>query len=225
MVAASAFAQEAPRTLVNLNVPAAGSDLPDMGSPAEAVLSKTDEFRLGAMIARELRDQNALLEDPEVSEYIQSVGQRLASQSAMGGEFFHYLVVKDLSINSFAVSGGYVFMFTGLILVSSTESELAAVMAHETAHVTQHHIARQIRAQSQQSMTTAAALLAAILLGAIGGGQKRPPQRDLDAGLSDAGFGDGDFSHPSGSCATARCGSDDAVCVVPWLLSDECAHG
>ena len=171
MVAGSAFAQEAPRTLVNLNVPAAGSDLPDMGSPAEAVLSKTDEFRLGAMIARELRDQNALLEDPEVSEYIQSVGQRLASQSAMGGEFFHYLVVKDLSINSFAVSGGYVFMFTGLILVSSTESELAAVMAHETAHVTQHHIARQIRNQSQQSMTTAAALLAAILLGAIGGGQ------------------------------------------------------
>src|ERR1700719_2030684 len=89
----------------------------------------------------------------------------------MGGEFFHYLVVKDLSINSFAVSGGYVFMFTGLILVSSTESELAAVMAHETAHVTQHHIARQIRAQGQQSITTAAAILAAILLGAIGGGQ------------------------------------------------------
>jgi predicted Zn-dependent protease len=171
VVAGSAFAQEAPGTLVNLNVPAAGSDLPDMGSPAEAVLSKTDEFRLGAMIARELRDQNALLEDPEVSEYIQSVGQRLASQSAMGGEFFHYLVVKDLSINSFAVSGGYVFIFTGLILVSSTESELAAVMAHETAHITQHHIARQIRNQSQQSLTTAATILAAILLGAIGGGQ------------------------------------------------------
>ena len=171
MLAGSAFAQEVPGTPVDLQPPAAGSDLPDIGSPAEAMLSHTDEYRLGAMIARELRDQNALLEDPEVCEYIQSAGQRLASQSAMGGEFFHYLVVKDPSINSFAVAGGYVFMFTGLILVSSTESELAAVMAHETAHVTQHHIARQIRNQSQQSLTTAAALLAAILLGAIGGGQ------------------------------------------------------
>jgi len=171
MLAGNAFAQDVPGTPVDLQLPAAGSDLPDLGSPAESVLSHTDEYRLGAMVARELRDQNALLEDPEVSEYIQSVGQRLASQSAMGGEFFHYLVVKDTSINSFAVSGGYVFMFTGLILVSSTESELAAVMAHETAHITQHHIARQIRNQSQQSLTTAAAILGAILLGAIGGGQ------------------------------------------------------
>jgi predicted Zn-dependent protease len=171
MLAGIAFAQEVPGTPVDLQLPAAGSDLPDLGSPAESVLSHTDEYRLGAMVARELRDQNALLEDPEVSEYIQSLGQRLASQSAMGGEFFHYLVVKDPSINSFAVSGGYVFMFTGLILVSSTESELAAVMAHETAHITQHHIARQLRNQSQQSLTTAAAILGAILLGAIGGGQ------------------------------------------------------
>lgn len=171
MLAGSAFAQDVPGTPVDLQPPAAGSDLPDLGSPAELSLSRTDEYRLGAMVARELREQNALLEDPEACDYIQSVGQRLASQSAMGGQFFHYLVVKDSSINSFAVSGGYVFIFTGLILVSSTESELAAVMAHETAHITQHHIARQIRNQSQQSLTTAAAILGAILLGAIGGGQ------------------------------------------------------
>src|SRR5207244_11496989 len=57
-------------TPLALSAPAAGSDLPDMGSPAAAVLSHTDEYRLGAMVARELRDQNALLEDPEVSEYM-----------------------------------------------------------------------------------------------------------------------------------------------------------
>jgi len=170
MVAASAFAQEAPRTLVNLNVPAAGSDLPDMGSPAEAVLSKTDEFRLGAMIARELRDQNALLEDPEVSEYINGIGQRLASQSAMGGEYFHYFVIKDTTINAFAVSGGFVFINGGLVLATSSESELAGVMAHETAHITQHHIARMLADQSKQSITTVATLIGAILLGALGGG-------------------------------------------------------
>jgi predicted Zn-dependent protease len=154
-----------------LNAPPAGSDLPDMGSPAAAVLSQSDEYRLGAMVAKELRDQNALIEDPEISEYINSVGLRLASQSPEGGKNFQYFVIKDPAINAFAVPGGFVFINAGTVLASSTESELAGVMAHETAHVTQHHIARMIRNQQQQSLTSAAAMLAAILLGAIGGGQ------------------------------------------------------
>ena len=154
-----------------LNAPAAGSDLPDMGSPAAAVLSQSDEYRLGAMVAHELRDQNALIEDPEVSEYINSVGMRLASQSAEGGRHFQYFVIKDTAINAFAVPGGFVFINAGLMLATTAESELASVMAHETAHVTQHHIARMLADQSKQSITSVAAVLAAILLGAIGGGQ------------------------------------------------------
>src|SRR5579864_3602179 len=78
-----------------LNAPPAGSDLPDMGSPAAAVLSQSDEYQLGAMVAKELRDQNAIVEDPETSEYINSVGMRLASQSAEGGRNFQYFVIKD----------------------------------------------------------------------------------------------------------------------------------
>jgi predicted Zn-dependent protease len=154
-----------------LNAPAAGSDLPDLGSPAATYLSQSDEYRLGAMVAKELRDQNALIEDPEISEYINTIGQRLASQSAMGGQNFHYFVIKDTSINAFAVSGGYVFINAGLVLATSAESELAGVMAHETAHITQHHIARMLADQSKQSLATAAAMIGAILLGAIGGGQ------------------------------------------------------
>jgi len=150
--------------------PSVTSELPDMGSPAAAVLSQSDEYRMGAMVTRELRDQSALIEDPEVSEYLQSVGARLAAQSPDGGRSFQFFVVKDGAINAFAVPGGFVFVNYGLVLATSNESELASVMAHEIAHVTQHHIARQIRAQSQQSITSAAAILAAILLGAIGGG-------------------------------------------------------
>jgi len=169
----TAFADDldtATRPLV-LSTPAAGSDLPDLGSPAETILSKNDEFRLGAMVARELADENALLEDPEVTDYLQTIGQRLASQSADGGRDFHFYVIKDDTINAFAVPGGYVFVHQGLILATSNESELASVMAHEIAHVTQHHIARAIRNQSQQALTTAAAMIAAILLGAASGGQ------------------------------------------------------
>ena len=153
------------------NGPTAGSELPELGSPASAVLSQTDEYRLGAMVTKELRDQNALIEDPEISEYVNGVGQRLASQSAEGGRHFQYFVIKDPVINAFAVPGGFVFINAGLVLATSTESELASVMAHETAHVTQHHIARMIADQSKQSITSVAAVLAAILLGAIGGGQ------------------------------------------------------
>jgi len=153
-----------------ISAPPANSELPDMGSPASTVLSQADEFRLGAMVAHELRDQNALLEDPETTEYLESVGMRLAAQSADGGRGYQFFLVKDSSINAFAVPGRFVFVNEGLILATTRESELASVMGHEIAHVTQHHIARAIRAQSQQSMTTAAAMLAAILLGALGGG-------------------------------------------------------
>ena len=168
----AAFADgTSPSKPIVLGMPTAGSDLPDMGSPTATLISHSDEYGLGAMVTRELRAQNALMEDPEVSEYLNSVGQRLAAQSADGGRDFQFFVIKDDSINAFAVPGGFVFIHQGLFLATSTESELASVMGHEIAHVTQHHIARQIRAQSQQAMTSAAALLAAILLGAAGGGQ------------------------------------------------------
>src|ERR1700741_519950 len=166
-----AFAGELPGSGTRvLSGPTAGSDLPDMGSPAETVLSRSDEFRLGAMVAKELRDQNVLIEDPEVSEYINDVGKRLASQSEMGGEYFHYFVIRDDTINAFAVTGGYVFFNSGLVLATESESELAGVMAHETAHITQHHTARMLADQSRQSLPTAAAMIGAILLGALGGG-------------------------------------------------------
>ncbi len=170
LVTAVAFADPQNKPIL-LGTPNAGSDLPELGSPAATVLSQSDEYQLGAMVAHQLREQNALLEDPEVSEYLNDLGDRLAAQSATGGANFHFFVIKDPTINAFAVPGGYIFIHQGLMLATSSESELAGVMAHEIAHVTQHHIARQIRAQSQQAMASAAMLLAAILLGAAGGGQ------------------------------------------------------
>src|ERR1700719_5383312 len=85
-VATLAFADEPPSTPLILSAPAAGSDLPDMGSPAAAVLSRSDEYRLGAMVTKELRDQNALIEDPEISGYVDSGGEaRAPPPTAAGG--------------------------------------------------------------------------------------------------------------------------------------------
>jgi predicted Zn-dependent protease len=145
-------------------------DLPDIGSPASAVLSGTDEYQLGAMVIHQFREQNAILEDPEITEYLNALGARLATQAPDGAPHFQFFAFRDSAINAFALPGGFICINYGLILSTHNESELASVMAHEMAHVTQHHIARQIRAQSQQSLTTAAAMLAAILIGTLGGG-------------------------------------------------------
>ena len=146
------------------------SQLPDLSSTANGLLDKQQQYELGYSVMMQMRDQRALFDDPETDEYIQQIGQRLASQSTYGGGHFHYIVLRSDEVNSFAVAGGWVFIFTGLITDTDTESELAGVMSHETAHITQNHIARRIQAEQQTSMTALAGMLAAILLGALGGG-------------------------------------------------------
>ncbi|MFT3905328.1 MAG: M48 family metalloprotease [Steroidobacteraceae bacterium] len=147
----------------------AAADLPDIGTPADSTLTRTDELQLGRMVVRGLRDQNEVLDDPEVTEYIQSLGQRLAAQTGDDNQQFQYFVVKDRAVNAFALPGGFVGVNAGLILLTNSESELASVLGHETAHVKQRHIARAIQAQGRSAMTSTAALLAALLIGAATG--------------------------------------------------------
>lgn len=146
------------------------NDLPDIGSPAQAMLTLQDEYQIGRMIVRGLRDQDQIMEDPEVTEYIRSLGYRLSSQAHDGAQRFNFFMVKDRGINAFALPGGFIGVNAGLLLETRSESELAGVLAHEIAHVTQRHIARSIAAQSRSSLVSTAAMLAAILVGAAAGG-------------------------------------------------------
>ncbi len=146
------------------------SQLPDMGTPADATITKSDEYQLGRMITRGLRDQNQVLEDPELSDYIQQLGSKLAAQTRIELSAYQYFVVRDSAINAFALPGGFIGINAGLMLMTNTESELASVLAHETAHVRQRHIARAAQAQSRASLASTAAMLAAILIGAAAGG-------------------------------------------------------
>lgn len=146
------------------------NDLPDIGSPAGALITESDEYRLGAQIVRTLRDQKAIMNDPEVTEYLQSLGTRIAAQAPEGNRRFTFFPVNEGTINAFALPGGFIGVNYGTVLASRNESELAGVVGHEIAHVTQRHIARTIRAQGQQGIAQTAAILAAILIGAIAGG-------------------------------------------------------
>ncbi|HEV2702093.1 MAG TPA: M48 family metalloprotease [Steroidobacteraceae bacterium] len=146
------------------------SDLPDIGSPAGTIANIDDEYQIGRMVIHEFRDQNELLEDPEVSDYIQTLGLRLSSQAPDSDRVFHYYVVREADINAEALPGAFIVVNYGTILATDNESELAGVLAHETAHVTQRHLVRGALASEHQSLATAAAILGAIALGAIGAG-------------------------------------------------------
>ena len=146
------------------------SDLPDIGSPASTTITTSDEYRLGAQIMRSLREQKAVMDDPEVTEYLQTLGQRLASQAPDNANRFTFFAVNEGTINAFALPGGFIGVNYGTVLASRNESELASVVGHEVAHVTQRHMARTFHAQGSQSIAQTAAILAAVLIGAIAGG-------------------------------------------------------
>lgn len=150
--------------------PAAEINLPDIGSPADAVLSKSEESKIGRAIMHQIRQSGTLVEDPLINEYISDVGHRIAAFSNEGGQKFTFFVVDDPSINAFALPGGYIGVHTGLIDATRNENELAGVLAHEIAHVTQRHIARAIHAGQRQSLLSTAIMLGAIVAAAAGAG-------------------------------------------------------
>ncbi|MBW7930170.1 MAG: M48 family metallopeptidase [Gammaproteobacteria bacterium] len=147
----------------------AGNDLPDIGNPSDTVLSRDMEQQIGRSIYKSLRDTGKVVTDPELQEYIQDIGQKIAANATDNGQRFRFFIVDDAAINAFALPGGYVGVHSGLLLATANESELAGVLAHEISHVTQRHISRAIHANSRASILTMAALLGAILLGAATG--------------------------------------------------------
>lgn len=148
--------------------------LPDLGSGANALISRNEERQIGRMILRDLRDTKQVLEDPEAAEYIQELGSRLGAHAQEGEQQFNFVVIRDRGVNAFAVPGGVIGVNAGLILETANESELAGVVAHEIGHVVQRHIARAVEAQSRNSLPMMAALLGAILVGVAAGGDAAP---------------------------------------------------
>lgn len=140
-------------------------NLPQMGEPADLVMSPRDEMRIGRGFMRQIRTQLDLVTDPEVNDYVQRLGKRLVStQPGVDADDFTFFVVRNPEINAFAIPGGFIGINSGLITAAGNESQLASVVAHEAAHVLQRHIARSIASQGNQGLKTAAAIVAAILI-------------------------------------------------------------
>ena len=128
--------------------PAQDLRLPDIGSSAGELLTPARQAEYGAMMLRELRNYGYTLEDPLLDDWLQSLGNRLGANSDRPEQPFTLFMLKDRQINAFATLGGYIGMNAGLVLTAEREDEVAAVLSHEIAHVTQQHVLRAVeRAQ------------------------------------------------------------------------------
>ncbi|MFK7958196.1 MAG: M48 family metalloprotease [Lysobacterales bacterium] len=143
--------------------------LPDIGTSARAIVSEQDEQRYGRALVRELHRIAQVIDDPLVAGYMGHLGYRLAAFSDEPERDFTFLVLDADPVNAFAAPGGVIAIHSGLMLLAENEAELAGVVAHEIAHVTQRHLARAV--ENQQKVTIPMMLLmlgAAVAAGGSG---------------------------------------------------------
>ncbi len=147
-----------------LSIPAAlGQGLPDLGDVSQSDFSPAQERRLGENIMREIRADRSYSHDAEAVDYLNTLGNRLVAASGETRQEFDFFLIAEPQINAFALPGGFIGINLGLILAAQSESELASVMSHEIAHVTQRHVARMLSAQKQAQWVSLAGLALAIL--------------------------------------------------------------
>ena len=140
-----------------------GSELPDLGDVSQASLSPLQERQVGQQSMMQIKASKQFLNDPEVNDYLNGIGDKLVQYSNEPSLDFEFFAVNDYSVNAFALPGGFVGVNAGLLLVTENESELASVLGHEISHVTQHHMARMVSATKGDTMASMAAIALAIL--------------------------------------------------------------
>ena len=147
-------------------------NLPALGDSAGEDFSVGTERRIGDQIMREIRRDPDYIDDPLLLEYLQSIWSPLVAEGRTLGNIsadidsrfaWETFLVRDRSVNAFALPGGYVGVHLGLIAMTASRDELASVLAHEMTHVTQRHIARSITNSKRQSLLGLAGLILGIL--------------------------------------------------------------
>jgi len=146
--------------------------LPSLGESASDEVTVTTEKRLGEQIMREIRRDPAFLDDPVLQEYLLSIWQPLVSAARQHGDItpdidanfaWEAFLVRDRSVNAFALPGGYVGVHLALIGLTGSADELASVLAHELTHLTQRHIARSVVTSNRQSLLALAGMIAGLI--------------------------------------------------------------
>jgi len=156
--------------LAALNAPAQNTRLPDIGSSAGEVLGPAQQAEYGAMTLSQLRNYGYVLDDPLLEDWLQGLGHRLAASSDKPRQEFTFFLLKDRQINAFATLGGYIGTNAGLVLAADREDQVASVLSHEIAHVSQDHVLRAVERAERDSIPILLAMLGAIVVAQKAGG-------------------------------------------------------
>jgi predicted Zn-dependent protease len=136
---------------------------------ARADLSIEEEKKIGRKFMKAALSQLRLIQDPEVVGYVDRVGQDVVKHLDFHHFPYHFYVVDSSALNAFAAPAGYVFMNRGLIEIMDDEGELAAILAHEIAHVQSRHIAQRMARARALNLAALGGMLAGIFMGGEAG--------------------------------------------------------
>jgi beta-barrel assembly-enhancing protease len=144
---------------------ARAQDLPDLGDSSSSVLSDAKEREIGSSVMKQIRADPSFRDDPEYVDYLTNIGKRLlaaSSDARYANRDVEFFLLQDDTMNAFALLGGYIAIYSGLILTTDSEPELIGVMAHEVAHLIQRHQARGQQESAKATLASLAALAIAI---------------------------------------------------------------
>ncbi|MBQ0795164.1 MAG: M48 family metallopeptidase [Zhongshania sp.] len=144
-------------------------NLPDLGDVTASRYSAQQEHDLGRMWLKMFRSRVKTVDDPLMQDYIESLLYKLVSNSELKDRRLETVVVDNPTINAFAVPGGVIGVHSGLFLNTDNEAQLAGVLAHEIAHISQRHFTRSLDKSAQSTIPTLAGLLAGVVLAATAG--------------------------------------------------------
>ena len=148
--------------------PAGRVQLPDLGSSAGTLIPEHEARSYSRYLLSQLRQHELVLDDPLVEEFIQDMAFRIVAVSDEPDRQYLFSVLNEPSINAFAVPGGLVALHTGMLLEADNASEIAGVLAHEIAHISQQHAARRFEQAQQMSVPLMIVAIGLILVGGSG---------------------------------------------------------
>ena len=140
------------------------NELPELGSSSDTIFSSADEDKISKQILYQVNKNPLVVNDIEVDDYLGNLGRRLLTGTSIASRDIKFFILNDSTINAFATLGGVIGVHTGLFLAANSESELASVLGHEIAHISQKHLPRIIAKQKRDSYKTTLALAFALLV-------------------------------------------------------------
>lgn len=152
--------------LTALPVSADELNLPDFGDSTSGIISYQEEQRLGQMLLRSYRSQVPTSNDPLLRDYLETLIGKLVQYSALVNRNFDLIITESPVLNAFAAPGNIINVNTGLLIHTQNEAQLAAVLGHELAHLSQRHYARRLEQQQNMALPFYTALLASLALAA-----------------------------------------------------------